>query len=141
MILEWIPCLSPYRYLVVDHRSTQLALRVVVELYTWFMFYLFLTVRLYRLCVCVMRVCFWAGHHHYNDQVVEQAGMLLCYGRVSGHTPPSDYEGSLRGPIPFQRGIRAIRCKFHSNGSCLETWIENTDQQEVESLVTRSYCT
>eukprot|EP00959_Pyramimonas_sp_CCMP1952_P140561 2941364-Pyramimonas_sp.AAC.1 len=86
-------------------------------------------------------VATFAGHHHYNDAVVEKDGVWLCYGRVSGYTPPSDYEGSLRGPIPFQRGIRVLQYTKLEGGGCstLSTWIEGIDGEEAGTRIEKQH--
>ena len=30
----------------------------------------------------------FCGHDHYSDAVAYKGGVYLCYGRVSGYTPP-----------------------------------------------------
>lgn len=74
-----------------------------------------------------------------NDFVgeVEGSDVWLCYGRVSGHTPPTYYDDLTReqdGSVPA-RGCRVI--EFNSVTKTLTTWIETQTQKDHNSLIAK----
>ena len=77
-----------------------------------------------------IRACFF-GHDHFSDavfvkNVASDRSMYFAYGRVSGFTPPIDWEGDA-GTIPFKRGGRVVEVKKNGNVS---TWIHNESGHE-----------
>ena len=65
-------------------------------------------------------------------------GVYLCYGRVSGSTPPSDWEGLA--PLPFEPGIRLAPSEELlasyaqvEYGDELVTWVETLQGEEPHS--------
>jgi len=65
----------------------------------------------------------FCGHDHHSDAVFERSGIYLCYGRVSGHTPPIDWEGA-GGDLAFRRGARFVNVNFEGKAT---TWVETMD--------------
>ena len=74
--------------------------------------------------------CFF-GHDHFSDAVFYRDHVYFGYGRVSGFTPPIDWEGDA-GTIPFKRGGRVVEITKSGNVS---TWIHN--EAGIEEANTR----
>eukprot|EP00938_MAST-03A_sp_MAST-3A-sp1_P003046 g3046.t1 len=64
--------------------------------------------------------CFF-GHDHFSDAVFYRDCVYFGYGRVSGFTPPIDWEGDA-GKIPFKPGGRLVEI---SKTCKISTWIHN----------------
>ena len=71
------------------------------------------------------------GHNHFNDYVAAFGGLYLCFGRVSGITPPTTWEND-GGPLPFAPGGRVMAVRSHQPDARpqVETWIETRGGKE-----------
>ena len=55
------------------------------------------------------------GHNHYNDYVGVYGSLYLCFGRLSGISPPTTWEHD-GGELPFSPGGRVIAVQPASHG-------------------------
>ena len=74
----------------------------------------------------------FCGHNHYNDYVTLRCGVYLCFGRVSGLSPPPSWEHD-GGELPFEPGARVLHVDLDqaaasgasdaSVGTRMRTWV------------------
>lgn len=77
---------------------------------------------------CVAVSC---GHNHYNDYVSYLGGLYLCFGRISGLSPPTTWE-SDGGPLPFTPGGRVMAVDTKTGG--VTTWVQAVDGAEEDRI-------
>jgi hypothetical protein len=77
----------------------------------------------------------FVGHDHWNDFTGVLDYVWLCYGRVSGFSPPSFYSNIANSSRCAQRGGRVIR--YDSANGELATWIETADGRDEKSYIAR----
>lgn len=79
--------------------------------------------------------CCFFGHDHFSDAVFFRH-FYMAYGRVSGRSPPIDWEGD-GGTLPFAHGGRVVRWTMPgaSSTSELRTWVETEHGAESDSNV------
>ena len=64
------------------------------------------------------------GHNHFNDFVAHKQGVYLCFGRISGVSPPTTWEHD-GGPLPFSPGGRVMEVLAGEGySSRIQTWIQ-----------------
>lgn len=80
----------------------------------------------------VRAVC--CGHNHFNDFVGVHGRLFLCFGRVSGISPPVTWEHD-GGRLPFRPGGRVLAVQ-PSAVECarIETWVQPHDDGGVGGL-------
>ena len=72
------------------------------------------------------------GHNHFNDFVAlhGEGGPFLCFGRVSGLSPPVTWEHD-GGHLPFEPGGRVLAVRTADGQPAhVETWIQMAEASE-----------